>query len=176
MASRRGVHPHPRRAALSSVACGGSAWGRTRHSGAGPAKRHGRQAFLQAPLAWVTIQATTPRPRWPAQLWRRSASDLARCADEQVLEQSHRKFASTYATTRAADAEVQIVCSGPAISVDARHDLRSFQATTPPYARSCLPPRPVKGIPDLATGDLRTPISMTPYRRLQTALSCLGTS
>ena len=102
-------------------------------------RRNGTAAkrFFKRLPAWATIQTAAARHRWPAQLWRRSASDPARCAssNEPVLEQSCGEFASPHTTTRATDAEVQIVRSGPAISVDARHDLRSFQATTPPYAR-----------------------------------------
>ena len=96
--------------------------------------------------------------------WRRSARYLARCAssDKQVLEQSCREFASSHATTRATDAEVQIVRSGPAISVDACHDLRPLQATSPSYDRSRLSTCSVKGIPDLATGDPRPPVSIIP--------------
>jgi DNA invertase Pin-like site-specific DNA recombinase len=79
-------------------------------------------SVLQASIAWVAVQATTPRHGQPAQLWRRSASDPARCStsDEQVLEQSSREFASTHSTTRATDAEVQISQPGTAVLVSTR--------------------------------------------------------
>ena len=66
--------------------------------------------------------------------------------------------------------------SGPAISLGARHDLRPLPATSPPYDRSRLPTRSVKGIPGLATGDLRSPISMTLCGPLQTAFTHLRIS
>jgi hypothetical protein len=94
---------------------------------------------------------------WPAQLWRRSASDPARRAasDEQLLEQSSRELASTHSTTRAADAEVQISEPGTAVPVNARDDLRSLPASAPSHGRSRLSMRSHEGVPDLATGDLR---------------------
>ena len=83
----------------------------------------------------------------------------------QVLEQSSREFASTHSTTRATDAEVQISQPGTAVPVGARDDLRSFPAAAPSHGRRRLSTRSRKGVPDLATGDLRPSSSvMARYR------------
>ena len=70
-------------------------------------------------------------------------------------------FSSTNAPTRAADAEVQVRWPGTANSVGARHDLRSFPTAPPSHERSRISTCSRKSLPDLATGDLRPPGSMT---------------
>jgi putative transposase len=148
------IHPHPRRAALS-MARGGPARGRARHPGAGSAKRRSRQALLQVPAAWVAIQASTPHHRWSAQLWRRSASGPPGwpASDKQVLEQSSREFTSTYTTTRATDAALQVARAGAAVPRDARHDLRSLQAAAPSDGGGRVSARSDEGVPQF--GDRR---------------------
>ena len=143
-------------AACCTICGGGSAGRGAGHSGAGPAERRSCQALLQASIAWAAEQATTPRHGRPAQLWRRSASDPAGSPDKPLLEQSSGEFASTYPTTEAAGAEVQIRLPGTAVPVDARHDLRSLPATAPSHGRSQLSTR---SQPRRSESDERRPLS-----------------
>jgi putative transposase len=91
---------------------------------------------------------------------RRAVMSDVRHRTMQVPEQSSRELASTHATTRAADAEVQVTRPGTAVPVDARDNLRSLSATAPSHGRSRLSTCSREGVPDLATGDPRLPSNL----------------
>ena len=115
------------------------------------------QAFLQTLAERLGVCPAGDRDRQTAQLWGCSASVASRrrAPAKSISEQSGGELASADATTRAADAAVQIIQTSPGLSFCSRIYLRPLPS--PPTSTDCLrlSPEPVRRFQDLAQGDVQ---------------------
>ncbi len=125
------LHPDRGRAAIP-LARGRSEWCCARHPGSGSARWQRREALLQAASEGFAIRPTGDRDRQAEELWCRSGQLLPGVKHRQsrIRVQSGRKLASADATTRAADATVQIVRTSAGLSLRSFVDLRSLASTS----------------------------------------------
>src|SRR5215213_7899597 len=117
---------------------------RARRSGPEPAQCQGGQALLQEVAEGVTVRASCRRDRQAQELRRGEARDPARgrAPPEPVLEQPRRGLAPADATTRTADAAVQVTAAGPAVPLQPRSDPQPVPAPPPPSDRQRASSRP----------------------------------
>ena len=109
-----------------------------RHPRPKPAQHEGGQAVLPQAAPWLAIRAEGNRNGQAQELRRREAHDPAPCRApaKQVPEQPDRGVASADATTRAADAAVQVSTSRPAFLVHPRPHPQPLPAQpSPPHRR-----------------------------------------
>ncbi len=126
------------------------------------ARRDANAALLQTASEGVAIRPAGDRDRQAEELWRRSASTASRrrAPTKPISEQSGREFASADATTREADATVQIVRTSARLPLRSFLHLRSLPSTSTPTCSSCIPRDPVGRFQNLAPGDMRPTRSM----------------
>ena len=173
VAHGRSLHPDPGRAALS-LARRRSEWRCARHPRSGPARCQRREALLQAASEGFAVRPAGDRDRQAAELWCRSASTASRrrAPTKPISEQSGRELASADATTRAADATVQIVRTSAGLPLRSFIHLRPLPSTSTSTCSPCPSRDPVGRFRNLAPGDMRPTRSMTgalDYPRLHAA-------